>query len=165
MVTIYTDGACLGNPGPGGFAAVLIHGEHRKEISGGYAETTNNRMELMAAIKGLEALKRPCRVTVFSDSQYVIERITGGAIHAWKANGWTRLKGRKPIRNVDLWKALYPHLSLHEITCTWVKGHAGLKENERCDWLATDASRGRELPPDTGYLEQKEKDSAQRELF
>lgn len=166
-VTIFTDGACIGNPGPGGFGVVLIFGEHRKELSGGFSETTNNRMELLAVIKGLEALKKPCRVKVFSDSQYVVDRVIGGGggIHAWKANGWTRVKGRKPIRNLDLWKQLYPFLSTHEIVWEWVKGHAGNKENERCDWLASHAARGPNLPPDLGFIEQQQKDSAQQEFF
>lgn len=153
-VTIYTDGACLGNPGPGGYGVVLAYGDRKKELSAGFAETTNNRMELLAIIVGLEALKQPCEVTVYSDSRYVIDQITSGTIHRWKARGWAR-KRKRLVINLDLWKRLYPLLSTHSITWEWVKGHAGVDANERCDWLAGSAASQKDNPPDMGYQEEK----------
>ena len=145
-VTIHTDGSCLGNPGPGGWAAVLRldEGEHRKEFSGGYALTTNNRMELMAAIMALEALKRPCRVELHTDSKYVMQGVTEW-IRGWKARGW-KTADKKPVKNEDLWRRLDEARSRHEVKWHWVKGHAGHALNERADGLANrgvDELRGR----------------------
>jgi len=134
-VTIYTDGACSGNPGPGGYGTVLIYGTHRKELSGSESQTTNNRMEIMAVIVGLEALKQPCAVALFSDSRYVVDAVEKGWIARWHQNGWMRNK-KEPALNVDLWERLLPLLATHSVTFHWVKGHAGHLENERCDQLA-----------------------------
>ncbi len=134
-VTIYTDGACSGNPGAGGWGVILDYKGSRKELSGGAPATTNNRMELMAVIEGLRALKEPCRVTVVTDSQYVANGITLGWAKAWKANGW-RKKDKKPALNPDLWDALLQQIDRHEVTIRWIRGHDGHPENERCDALA-----------------------------
>ena len=133
-VTIYTDGACSGNPGPGGWGAILISGEHRKEMCGGEDETTNNRMELTAAIEALDALKRPSRVTLYTDSTYVRDGITNW-INGWRRNGW-RTAAKKPVKNAELWQRLDAAVQRHEIDWRWVKGHAGDPENERADELA-----------------------------
>ncbi|MGO9357024.1 MAG: ribonuclease HI [Xanthobacteraceae bacterium] len=133
-VLIYTDGACSGNPGPGGWGAILRFGELEKELNGGERNTTNNRMELMAAISALEALKKPAVVDLTTDSQYVRQGITSW-IHGWKRNGW-RTADRKPVKNVDLWQRLDAALGQHEVRWHWVKGHAGHAENERADQLA-----------------------------
>ncbi len=133
-VTIYTDGACSGNPGPGGWGAILVHGETRKELSGGEPETTNNRMELQAAIEALNALKRPCKVALYTDSVYVRDGITKW-IKGWQRNGW-RTAAKKPVKNAELWQALQAALKPHDIDWHWVKGHAGHPENERADELA-----------------------------
>jgi ribonuclease HI len=133
-VTIYTDGACSGNPGPGGWGALLIYGDHEKELCGGESPTTNNRMELLAAIKGLEALKDACDVAIYTDSQYVRQGITSW-IHNWKANGW-KTAAKKPVKNADLWQALDKEEQRHQVTWHWVKGHAGDPGNERADSLA-----------------------------
>lgn len=136
-VSIYSDGGCLGNPGPGGWAAVLSSGRHHREISGGEPATTNNRMELTAAIEALNALKEPCEVEFFTDSQYVKNGVTAW-VKSWKENGW-RTKARKPVKNEDLWRALDLAASRHTIHWQWVKGHAGNEKNERCDILAHEA--------------------------
>ena len=149
-VAIYTDGACTGNPGPGGYGAVLLYGEHRRELSGGYAETTNNRMELMAAIVGLEALKQPCDVTLYSDSKYLVDAIEKGWVRKWKSNDWMRNRRERAI-NPDLWERLLSLTERHNVAFKWVRGHAGVKENERCDQLATTAAKGKGLPADPGY--------------
>ena len=149
-VTIYTDGACLGNPGPGGYGVVLLYNGHRRELSGGFRLTTNNRMEMMAAIVGLEALKTRCRVTLSSDSQYLVDAITLGWAQRWRANGWLRNKKDRAV-NPDLWERLLDLCDQHEVTFRWVRGHAGNRENERCDRLATQAARQKDLPADTGY--------------
>lgn len=149
-VTIFTDGSSLGNPGPGGYGAVLLYGEHRRELSGGYAETTNNRMELMAAIVALEALKMPCDVTLYSDSKYLVDAIEKGWARKWKANSWMRNREERAI-NPDLWARLLALMEQHEVAFRWVRGHAGVKENERCDELATTAAKQKGLPPDRGY--------------
>jgi ribonuclease HI len=133
-VEIYTDGACSGNPGPGGWGAILIWGEHRKELKGGEALTTNNRMELMAAIAALEALKTGVTADLYTDSAYVRNGISGW-IHGWKKNGW-RTADKKPVKNVELWQRLEQALARHKVTWHWVKGHAGHPENERADELA-----------------------------
>ncbi len=147
-VVIYTDGACLGNPGPGGFAAVLLLGEHRRELSGGYAHTTNNRMELLAAIHALEALKRSCHVTLYSDARYLVDGMARGVSGA--------------AANRDLWRRLLALCRQHEVEFIWVRGHTGNVENERCDVLATSAARGEDLPVDEGYQRQQ---TAQPTLF
>jgi ribonuclease HI len=133
-VDIWTDGACSGNPGPGGWGAILVSGANRKELSGGEPDTTNNRMELMAAIKALEALKKPCTVRMHVDSQYVRQGIIGW-IHGWKRNGW-KTADKKPVKNAELWQRLDAARMNHEIEWLWVKGHAGDPENERADELA-----------------------------
>ena len=133
-VTIHTDGGCEGNPGPGGWAAVLRHGERAKEISGGASATTNNRMELQAAIEALRALKEPCEVVLYTDSQYVRQGITAW-LARWKARGWLTA-AKQPVRNEDLWRALDAAVRPHRIEWKWLKGHAGHKDNERCDVLA-----------------------------
>ncbi len=133
-VELYTDGACRGNPGPGGWGVVLRLGRHEKELFGGEAETTNNRMELLAVIRGLEALKRRCTVDVTTDSSYVRNGITQW-IHTWKRNGW-RTAARKPVKNEDLWRMLDELASRHDVSWHWVRGHAGHPENERADALA-----------------------------
>lgn len=139
-VTIYTDGACSGNPGPGGWGALLIYNGREKELSGGERETTNNRMELKAPIEALNALKVPCQVRIVTDSNYVKEGITTW-IHKWKQNGW-RTSGKKPVKNADLWQQLEAALERHEVAWEWVRGHAGHPENERADTLARNA-----IPP------------------
>jgi ribonuclease HI len=136
-VQIFTDGACSGNPGPGGWGALLRAGGKEKELSGGEAATTNNRMELMAAISALEALKRPCRVEIYTDSNYVKDGITRW-IHKWRRNGW-RTADRKPVKNADLWQRLDTLMGTHDVDWRWVRGHAGHVENERADQLARDA--------------------------
>jgi ribonuclease HI len=136
-VIIHTDGACSGNPGPGGWGAILTFGNHEKELKGGEALTTNNRMELMAAIAALEALKRPCTVDLYTDSQYLRGGITGW-INSWKRNGW-RTSDKKPVKNVDLWQRLDAALARHTVNWHWVRGHAGHAMNERADRLAREA--------------------------
>ena len=150
QIDIYTDGACQGNPGPGGYGVVLLSGSHRKELSGGYRLTTNNRMELLAAIEGLEALKERCDVTLYSDSQYVVNSITKGWAEKWKANGWRRNKKDDAV-NPDLWDRLLKACELHDVDFRWVRGHTGNKENERCDRLAVEAAKGKDLPADLVY--------------
>ena len=133
-LVIFTDGACSGNPGPGGWGAILQFGEHRKELKGGESDTTNNRMELLAAISALEALKRPSAVDLYTDSNYVKNGITTW-IHGWKRNGW-RTADKKPVKNAELWQRLEAALGDHDVKWHWVKGHAGHPENERADELA-----------------------------
>lgn len=133
-VTIYTDGACSGNPGPGGWAALLIHGKHEKEISGGEVETTNNRMELMATIKALKHLKEPCDIALYTDSKYVLQGFTEW-LAGWKQKGW-KTADKKPVKNVDLWQALDEIAAQHKIRWHWVKGHSGNTHNDRVDALA-----------------------------
>lgn len=149
-VTIYTDGACIGNPGPGGYGVVLLHRNRRKELSGGYRRTTNNRMELTAAIVGLRALEGLCAVTLHTDSRYLVDAVTKGWAARWRANGWMRTK-RDPALNPDLWAQLLDLCDQHQVEFVWVRGHAGDPENERCDQLAWQAARRRGLPPDEGY--------------
>ena len=138
-VRIWTDGACLGNPGPGGWGAVLRWNGNERELSGGEAETTNNRMELMAAIRALETLKRPCTVVLTTDSQYVRKGITEWMAN-WKRNGW-KTSARKPVKNAELWRRLDEAVAEHQVRWEWVKGHSGHPENERADELASQAAR------------------------
>lgn len=139
-VHIYTDGACSGNPGPGGYGAILKYGTHIKEISGGYRHTTNNRMELTAVIKGLRLLKKKCAVTIFSDSRYIVDAMNKGWLKKWMAGGWVK-SDNEPVKNVDLWKELVELLKPHRVTWVWVKGHSDNELNERCDRMAVRASR------------------------
>ncbi len=136
QVIVYTDGACSGNPGPGGWGAILRYGGVEKELSGYENQTTNNQMELTAAIKGLEALKEPCRVVLYTDSQYLSKAINQGWLKSWKKNDWKK-SDKKPVLNVELWKRLDSQLTRHVVTIHWVKGHAQNKYNNRCDALAT----------------------------
>lgn len=139
-VDLFTDGACSGNPGPGGYGAILRCGKFEKEISGGEAETTNNRMELMAVICGLEALNRRCSVTIYSDSRYFVDGIEKGWAKSWRSNGW-RKGDKSPAKNPDLWERLLNLLDEHEVRLVWLKGHAGHPENERCDAMAVAQSQ------------------------
>ncbi len=134
-VELYTDGACRGNPGRGGWGAILVYGKYEKEMSGGERETTNNRMELMAAISGLEALKEPCSVKLYSDSKYLVDAYNLGWVYSWQESGWRR--GKEKLKNPDLWERLFALTERHEVTFIWVKGHNGHDYNERCDMLAT----------------------------
>jgi len=155
-ITIYTDGAARGNPGPGGYGVVLMSGPHRKELSAGFALTTNNRMELLAVIVGLEALKNAnSQVTIYSDSKYVVDAVEKKWVFGWEK------KGFKKKKNIDLWKRFLKIYPKHQIKFIWVKGHANIKENERCDQLAVEASHKSNLPEDFGYIN----DSDQPELF
>ena len=135
-VSIFTDGACKGNPGPGGWGVLLRMGEHEKELSGGEADTTNNRMEMRAVIEGLKALKEPCEVALYSDSKYVIDGITKW-IHGWKKRGWVNA-AKKPVANAEMWRELDEATRRHKVSWNWVKGHSGHPENERVDTLASD---------------------------
>ncbi|SMY38811.1 ribonuclease HI [Photobacterium andalusiense] len=148
QVEIFTDGSCLGNPGPGGYGTVLRYKQHEKELSGGYFITTNNRMELLAAIMGLASLKQPCQVDLTTDSQYVRQGITQW-IHNWKKRGW-QTADKKPVKNADLWQQLDQETQRHQVQWHWVKGHAGHPENERCDVLARTAAEN-PTQQDTGY--------------
>jgi ribonuclease HI len=134
-VEIFTDGACSGNPGPGGYGVILRYNGVEKELSGGDSETTNNRMELTAAIEGLSALKEPCEVTLYSDSKYLVDAYLLGWVEGWRKAGWRR--GREALKNPDLWERLYSLTEMHKVTFVWVKGHNGHDYNERCDALAT----------------------------
>ncbi|HEY7157599.1 MAG TPA: ribonuclease HI [Gemmataceae bacterium] len=167
-VTVYTDGACIGNPGPGGYAAILISGKKRKEIVGGYRLTTNNRMEILAAVLALEALKWSSRVTVHRDSRYLVDAVTKGWAERWRDNGWKR-NAKEEAVNADLWERLLILCEKHEVEFVWVQGHAGHPENERCDLLSVAAARAEGLPADIGYEErqakQKARETAQRSLF
>ena len=154
-VTIYTDGACTGNPGPGGYGAVIIQDGKRRELSKGYAMTTNNRMELMAAIAALESLTQSSQVRLFTDSKYLSDAINKGWTDTWQANGW-RKSDKSKVLNMDLWKRLLHLLDKHEVRILWVKGHAGHKENERCDQLAVQAAQGKNLSQDSAYEISKE---------
>ena len=136
-VEMFSDGACSGNPGPGGYGVILRFAGREKELSGGEAMTTNNRMELLGVIEGLSALKEPCRVVLTTDSRYVVDSVTNGWVYGWKKKGWIK-SDKKPALNVDLWERLLPLLEKHNVTFNWVKGHAGHPENERCDRLAVE---------------------------
>ena len=139
-VEIFSDGACSGNPGPGGYGVILRSGAHCKELSGGEANTTNNRMELMGVIAGLSALKYPCDVVITTDSKYVVDSVTKGWARKWQANNWIKSDKQKAL-NVDLWEQLLSLLDIHRVTFNWVKGHAGHAENERCDQLAVECAQ------------------------
>ena len=149
-ITIYTDGACSGNPGPGGYGAILQHGKNRKELSAGFRKTTNNRMELLAVISGLETLKAPCEVTIFSDSRYIVDAVNKGWARRWRSNDWRRNKKEKAV-NPDLWARLLDLLEVHDTEFRWVKGHAGNRGNERADALAVAAANAEDLAIDEGY--------------
>ena len=151
-VIIHTDGGCKGNPGPGGFGVVLVAGRHRKELSAGFRLTTNNRMELRAAIAGLELLNAPCEIELHSDSKYVIDAMTKKWVEGWKKRGWMTA-GRTPVKNKDLWIRLVAASQPHKINWCWVKGHAGHAENERCDELANLAVARKEFLEDVGFAE------------
>ncbi|MBN2339103.1 MAG: ribonuclease HI [Acidobacteria bacterium] len=150
QVEIFTDGACRRNPGPGGYGVVLVHESGRRELSGGFRLTTNNRMEILAAIVGLEALKEPCRVRLYSDSQYLVHAIEKGWAARWRAAGWKRNSREKAV-NPDLWERLLGLCRVHQVEFRWVRGHAGHPENERCDRLATAAADAPDLAVDEGY--------------
>lgn len=149
-VTIHTDGACLGNPGPGGYGAVLDVDGTRLELFGGCRLTTNNRMELLAVIEALESLESPSDVTLITDSRYVHDAIEKKWIVSWQKKGWLNAE-KKPVKNQDLWRRLLPLLKIHTIKFCWVRGHTGHPENERCDLLAKKAANSRDLPADAGY--------------
>lgn len=149
-VIIHTDGGARGNPGPGGFGAILSFGPHRKEIRGAFDHTTNNRMELMAAISALELLNEECEVTLHSDSRYLVDAMTKGWLTGWKKKGWIK-SDKKPVLNRDLWERLDSALDGHDITWKWVKGHAGNPLNERCDELVHEAIDAGDLEEDRGY--------------
>ena len=163
-VTIYTDGAAKGNPGPGGYGTLLVHNGKSRALSGGFSRTTNNRMELLAAITGLEALTSPCQVTLHSDSRYLVDAMTKGWLRGWKARRWSRANNL-PLKNTDLWQRLDAATTTHDITWRWVKGHAGHPENERCDTLADSAARSPNLPPDTAFLNEESRLNSQGELL
>ncbi len=150
-VKIYTDGACQGNPGPGGFGAVMNYNGYYKELSGGFRLTTNNRMELYAVIAALEALKDSCGVTVVSDSRYIVDAVSKGWLFRWKAYGWRKSGGKGSVMNPDLWDRLLTVLQRHDTEFQWVKGHSGNEGNERADALASSAIGTAELEPDEGY--------------
>ena len=149
-VKIYTDGAAEPNPGPGGYGVVLLFAEHRRELSCGFEMTTNNRMELLAVIAGLEALTKPCQTTVYSDSRYVVDSVEKGSVFRWRDNDWYRTKKDK-AKNIDLWKRFLKVYELHDVVLKWVPGHSGIMENERCDELAVKAAQSPEKLCDEGY--------------
>ncbi len=154
-VVVFTDGASTGNPGPGGYGVVLLYGQQRRELSGGYRCTTNNRMEILACIAGLEALKKPSKVSLYSDSRYVVNSVRLGWARRWQQNGWMRAPDSEGTvaraENVDLWERLLSLLDQHSVTFYWVRGHASHPENERCDRLAVAAAHARNLPEDSGF--------------
>lgn len=149
-VNLYTDGACSGNPGKGGYGAILTFNGHEKVISEGFVLTTNNRMELLSAIVGLEALKEPCKVTLYSDSKYLVDAIKNGWVYAWQKKGWKKSDGKKAL-NSDLWERMLVQLKVHDVELVWIKGHAGHEYNERCDALAVNAYNLGELKHDEIY--------------
>lgn len=147
QIQIFTDGSCLGNPGPGGWAAVLRFGDTQKELGGGFAGTTNNRMEILAVIEGLNALKEPCTVALYTDSQYVRNAVEKKWLDSWQRNGW-KTAAKKPVKNKDLWTRLLPLLDKHSVRFHWVRGHSGHPENELCDSIAREHASRPGLPPD-----------------
>ena len=149
-IIIYTDGACTGNPGAGGYGAVIIDGDRREELSAGYKLTTNNRMEMMGVIAALQSLKSNSKVKLHSDSKYIVDAVVKGWAKKWQANGWRRNK-KEMAKNPDLWQELLDLCKIHDVEFVWVKGHAGIPENERCDQLAVAAANGSNLITDTGY--------------
>ena len=149
-IIVYTDGACTGNPGKGGYGAVIIDGDRREELSGGYKLTTNNRMEMMGAIAALESLKSNSKVKLHSDSKYIVDAVTKGWAKKWQANGWRR-NSKEMAKNPDLWQELLDLCQIHDVEFVWVKGHAGIPENERCDRLAVTAAQESNLAIDPGY--------------
>lgn len=151
-VELYTDGACSGNPGPGGYCAILKHNEKEKILKQGYTLTTNNRMELLGAIVGLEAIKFKCKVILCSDSKYLIDSIQKGWVYSWRKKNWTKSDGNKTL-NIDLWQRLLIQLEKHEVEFIWIKGHDGHPMNERCDKYAVEASKSSGLLEDTGYVQ------------
>ena len=156
-VEIYSDGSSRGNPGPGGYGTILRYidphgGVHEKELSAGFEQTTNNRMELLGAIVGFEALNRPCHVDFYSDSQYVVKAFTYNWIPGWIRRGWKNSQ-KQPVKNVDLWKRLLAAVEGHDVTYHWVRGHTGHEEHERCDTLATTAADGEDLAVDEGFAQ------------
>lgn len=158
-VNIYTDGACRGNPGPGGYGVVLSYKDQEgqqfeKELSQGYQETTNNRMELLGVLRGLQSLKKPCKVTVFTDSQYIVNSFNQKWLEGWIKNNWRRGPKKEAVKNSDLWKLILAAMETHDVTYVWVKGHDGHEQNERCDVLATTAADGKDLLEDTGNFTQ-----------
>jgi ribonuclease HI len=155
-VTLYTDGGCEPNPGVGGYGALLICGNQTQELSGGFSQTTNNRMEIFAAIAGLEALEAPSHVTLISDSRYLVDAMTLAWAKRWQSNGWWRTKKERAV-NADLWERLLALCERHRVTFEWVKGHAGHEHNERCDVLAMEALKRTDLPADPGYEPRGEK--------
>lgn len=153
QVTIFTDGSCLGNPGRGGWGAILRYENTERELCGGYSLTTNNRMEIMAAIAALETLKESCEVVLYTDSQYLRHAVEKKWLDGWLKNGW-KTAAKKPVKNRDLWERLQRQLTRHTITLKWIRGHNGHVENERCDTLARGQSSRNDLPSDTGYEEE-----------
>jgi len=149
-VILYTDGACLGNPGPGGWAAVLFCDEQREEHAGGFKHTTNNRMEILAAVEGLAALKMPCSVKLYTDSRYVSDAVEKNWLGSWQRNGW-KTAAKKPVKNQDLWQRLLEQLRTHKVTLHWIPGHSGHPHNERCDELARAAAQAKNNPVDEGF--------------
>ena len=163
-IIIYTDGACSGNPGPGGYGCVLRYNKNRRELSGGFRMTTNNRMEIIAAIKGLESLKYPCQIKLYSDSKYLVNAIEKNWAKRWQTNNWMRTKSEK-AKNPDLWEKMLKLCEIHQIEFIWVKGHASNEENNRCDELAVEACSLADLPIDIGYEEEPKEEENQLELF
>jgi ribonuclease HI len=163
-VEIYTDGAAEPNPGKGGYGVVLLFGKHRKELSEGFELSTNNRMELLAVIIGLEALKKPCMVTVFSDSRYVVDAVEKGSVFRWEKKNWMRTRTAK-VKNPDLWKRFLEVYRKHQVTLEWVPGHKGIEENERCDQLAVEAAKSDNLIVDEGYVNPEREPESQLDLF
>jgi ribonuclease HI len=162
-VEIYTDGGCEPNPGPGGYGVVLLHPKKRAEASGGFRLTTNNRMEIFAAITGLEMLKQPCRVTLYSDSQYLVDAMTKGWVQSWERKQWWHNRTER-VPNRDLWERLMPLCKTHQVEFRWVRGHAGNPENERCDQLSSAALSQANLPADEGYENRAESEGVRPDM-
>lgn len=164
LVTVFTDGACIGNPGPGGYGIVILRGGERRELSGGFRHTTNNRMEILGAVVALEVLEARERVLLHSDSRYVVDAVEKGWARKWRANRWMR-NAKEPAVNPDLWERMLAALERHDVRFQWVRGHAGNRENERCDVLATSAARRGGWPADPGYDLGSNTRAPQRDLF